>query len=113
MDFATYEDAAVRSAIYPEAGTGDLLALTYVALGLTNEAGELAGKLKKAIRDDGGAIALDRRDAMIAELGDVLWYVAQVARELHVSLGEVAQRNVDKLASRMARNVIGGDGDQR
>jgi NTP pyrophosphatase (non-canonical NTP hydrolase) len=85
----------------------------YPALGLTNEAGEVAGKIKKIFRDKGGVIGDAERDALKAELGDVLWYVAQVATELGLSLDEVAQHNLDKLLSRQARGTIQGDGDTR
>jgi NTP pyrophosphatase (non-canonical NTP hydrolase) len=88
-------------------------AITYPTLGLVNEAGELAGKVKKIFRDKGGMIEEEDRDALKHELGDVLWYLAQIATELNVSLEEVASANLTKLASRQARGVIRGDGDNR
>ena len=76
--------------------------------GLCSEAGEVAGKFKKALRDGG-----DARQAMIAEIGDVLWYCACLARECGVSLEMVARANLVKLADRQQRGVIGGSGDDR
>ena len=64
---------------------------TYPALGLAGEAGEVAEHAKKAIRDDGGEVTDERRAAMTKELGDVLWYVAQLASELGLELEEIAQ----------------------
>lgn len=87
--------------------------IVYPTLGLVNEAGELAGKVKKIFRDKQGEISNDDRDALKYELGDVLWYLAQIATELQLSLDEVAQANLDKLASRLERNQIQGEGDYR
>lgn len=112
MLFDEYQDLTKEFAIYPEAGTGSALALAYVGLGL-GEVGELQGKLKKIIRDNGGKVSAGTREALLAELGDVLWYCAAMARELDAPLGMVAQRNVDKLQSRFDRGVIGGSGDYR
>lgn len=109
MDFSEYQRLSRRTAAYPAIGH----AVIYPALGLTNEAGEVAGKIKKIFRDKGGEIGPAERDALEAELGDVLWYVAQVATELGLSLDEVAQHNLDKLMSRLERGTIQGDGDTR
>jgi len=103
-----YQLEALKTAIYPEAD-----ALLYTVLGLNGEAGELAEKAKKMIRDDAGILYEERRKAMVKELGDVLWYVATTAKELNVTLEEVAQANVDKLRSRQKRNKLQGDGDER
>ena len=65
------------------------------------------------LRDSGGQLTQQQRDDMAAELGDVLWYVAAVAQELGVSLADVAQANLDKLASRKARGTLQGSGDNR
>ena len=82
--------------------------------GLASEAGEVAGKFKKALRDEGDARARAKaRHAMIAEIGDVLWYCACLARECGVSLKMVARANLVKLADRQQRGVIGGSGDER
>ena len=82
-------------------------------LGLTGEAGETADKIKKIVRDKGGVISDDDREAIVKELGDVLWYVAGLARYLEVSLSEVASKNIKKLESRMERGVLHGAGDER
>ena len=113
LEFEDYQEAAAKTAIYPEAGTGSFNAVAYAVLGLSNEAGEVAGKLKKVWRDNEGVIDSEKCDAMAAELGDVLWYLAAVANELGWNLHEVAQANLDKLNSRAARGVIGGSGDNR
>lgn len=110
LSFDAFEQAAGSTATYPDRGTG---ALTYPVLGLNGEAGEVAEKLKKILRDHGGTIDNDQRDALIKELGDVLWYVAACCHELDVSMQEVAQRNLEKLASRKRRGVISGTGDDR
>jgi|TARA_R110002074_G_scaffold167287_2_gene328270 NTP pyrophosphatase (non-canonical NTP hydrolase) len=91
----------------------------YPALGLANEAGEVLGKIKKLIRDKeitfGEIQDLPGNDRaeIAAEIGDVLWYCAMLAKDLNISLNEVAYMNLDKLASRKARGVIGGSGDDR
>lgn len=93
--------------------------IVYPALGLANEAGEVLGKIKKLIRDHdltfGPEQKLSDKDraAIADELGDVLWYVAILARDLGVSLNEVAHINTEKLTSRQKRGVIGGSGDDR
>lgn len=85
----------------------------YPALGLSAEAGEVANKYAKAIRDYKGAINDECKEAIIKELGDVMWFVAELATCLDVELEDVAQRNLDKLASRKNRGVIHGAGDDR
>ena len=112
MDLDDYQERALRTAIYPGRGTGSAMALAYVALGL-GESGEVQGKVKKILRDNGGLLTPGVREALIDEAGDMLWYIAQFSSELGVSLSEVAQRNVDKLASRADRGVLGGSGDDR
>ena len=88
-------------------------AIVYPTLGLVNEAGELAGKVKKIFRDKEGSISDDDRLAIKYELGDVLWYMAQIATELDISLQDVAEANLEKLFSRQARGQIKGEGDYR
>jgi NTP pyrophosphatase (non-canonical NTP hydrolase) len=109
MDFNYYQNRARETAIYPGMGSE----FTYPALGLVGEAGEIANKLKKVIRDESGVPSDDVRKSVSDELGDVLWYVAQLATEMGTDLNSIAQRNVDKLASRMDRGVIAGSGDNR
>ena len=110
--FSNYQSILDETAIYPEAGTGSWVALVYVALGL-GEAGELQGKVKKILRDDNFIITDEKREAILAELGDTLWYCTRVAAELGANLGEIAQANVDKLLDRRERDVLGGSGDNR
>ena len=85
----------------------------YPALGLAEEAGEVAGKFAKAVRDCNGKIDNERKEAIIKELGDVTWFVAELCTLLGVSLEEVMQKNIDKLTSRKERNVLHGEGDNR
>jgi NTP pyrophosphatase (non-canonical NTP hydrolase) len=108
MEIAEYQRLSRRTAEYPREAW-----LAYPALGLAGEAGEVAEHAKKAIRDDAGAVSSQRREQMAKELGDVLWYVAQLASELELDLDEVAQANLDKLLSRQRRGVLSGSGDER
>jgi NTP pyrophosphatase (non-canonical NTP hydrolase) len=73
----------------------------------------VADKVKKVLRDHNGAFSADVKQALMLELGDVLWYVAQLASELGFELDQIAEANLQKLASRAARNVIAGSGDHR
>ena len=109
MELRHYQEASRATAVYPDAGDN----LVYPALGLCGEAGEVAEKVKKAIRDDGGVLTDERREALAAELGDVLWYLAQLATEADLDLGVVAQANLEKLLSRQRRAVLNGSGDFR
>ncbi len=108
MDLAEYQKLSRRTAEYPREAW-----LAYPALGLAGEAGEVAEHAKKAIRDDGGQVTEERRAAMAKELGDVLWYVAQLASELKLDLAEIASANLKKLRSRQQRGVLSGSGDER
>jgi NTP pyrophosphatase (non-canonical NTP hydrolase) len=109
MDLTEYQHRAQGTAAYPVIGN----AVIYPTLGLTNEAGEVAGKIKKIFRDRGGVFTDADLAALKAELGDVLWYLAQVATELGLSLDEIAEYNIAKLLDRQARGRIKGDGDHR
>jgi NTP pyrophosphatase (non-canonical NTP hydrolase) len=109
VQLSDYQRRSRATAVYPDAGSN----LTYPALGLCGEAGEAAEKVKKAIRDDGGELTPERRDALAAELGDVLWYVAQLATEAGLELDQIARANLDKLLSRRDRAVLQGSGDFR
>ena len=109
MDISEYQRRSRATAVYPDAGHN----LAYPALGLCGEAGEAAEKVKKAMRDDGGVLTEERREALAAELGDVLWYVAQLATEAGLDLGEIAGDNLAKLLSRQERGVLQGSGDTR
>lgn len=109
MDFSDYQVKSRKTAKYPSIGHP----VIYPTLGLTNEAGEVAGKIKKIFRDKGGVIAESDKEALTGELGDVLWYLAQVCTELDISLDEVAEHNIIKLYDRLERGKIGGSGDNR
>lgn len=113
LSFDEYQRKAATTAIYPEAGQGTIKALTYLGLGLASEAGEVSGKVKKVMRDSDGEISETVRQDLLKEVGDNLWYLAQVANELGVSLGSLAQANLDKLLDRKDRGVLGGSGDNR
>jgi len=108
MDLSEYQRLSRRTAEYPREAW-----LAYPALGLAGEAGEVAEHAKKAIRDDGGSVSDERKSAMSKELGDVLWYVAQIATELGLDLDEIAEQNLAKLLSRKERGVLSGSGDDR
>ena len=103
-----YQRLSRRTAGYPRDAW-----LAYPALGLAGEAGEVAEQVKKSIRDDGGTVSDERREALTKELGDVLWYTAQLATELDLDLDEIARINLDKLLSRQRRGVLSGSGDDR
>ena len=109
MRFDEYQKLARKTAIYPNKGKD----FVYPTLGLVNEAGEVAGKIKKVIRDKKGKINKETRKEISKELGDVLWYLAQLSNELNLSLEEVAVENIKKLKSRQRRGVLGGAGDNR
>ncbi len=109
MDIKEYQKLSRKTAIYPEAGKNYI----YPTLGLVGESGEVAEKIKKVIRDKKGIIDEENKEAIKKELGDVLWYIAQLATELGLDLSEIAEKNIEKLYSRLERNKIQGDGDDR
>ncbi len=128
MQFDEYQQKANRTAIYMTeiramaGGYGDglgnpqtemLLRLSYVALGLAGEAGEFANKVKKLIRDNQGHLTDKRAQELSEELGGVLWYASQSAKELGRTLDSIARENLDILADRKKRGVIHGAGDDR
>jgi len=108
MQANKYQEWSEKTAIYPKDEN-----LTYVALGLAGEAGEVANVVKKMIRDDNGVLLQEKRDKLVAEMGDVIWYMARMCAEIGTTLEEVMQQNHDKLEDRLARNVIKGSGDDR
>lgn len=110
LTFAEYQAQSRTTAVYPGRDQGNI---TYPALGLAGESGEVCEKIKKAIRDDGGIVTPARRDLLAKELGDVLWYVAALATELRLDLSQIAADNLAKLAARKAAGRIHGDGDLR
>ena len=87
--------------------------ILYTSLGLSNEAGEVLGKIKKVIRDYNCKISESTKKEISKELGDVLWYISNLAKELDLSLDDIARENLEKLFSRKERNLIKGDGDER
>jgi NTP pyrophosphatase (non-canonical NTP hydrolase) len=109
VDLSEYQSLSRRTATYPRAGED----MTYPALGLCGEAGEVAEKVKKTLRDDAGVLSDERREALARELGDVLWYLAQLATEAGLDLETIAEDNLAKLLSRQERGVLRGSGDDR
>ncbi len=109
MDFTEYQRESRKTAQVVNTTHN----ITYPTLGLVNEAGEFAGKIKKIFRDKNGVISETDRQALKGELGDVLWYLTQLCTELNLTLEEVAAHNIEKLFSRLERGKIGGDGDHR
>jgi len=109
MKLDEYQEKASKTAIYPKN-----YELVYPALGLAGEAGEVANKVKKFIRDGATQETFELKKLEIAkELGDVLWYIAALSNDLGVKLSAIAAGNLDKLEDRMKRNAISGDGDNR
>jgi len=104
-----YQNKAAETAIFPKEK-----ALEYLTLGLAGEAGEIANKVKKLIRDGADREEYHAKlNAIGHELGDVLWYCAMLAREVDMNLGRIMEDNLEKLADRKARNRLQGDGDNR
>ena len=109
MDFSEYQAQSRTTALYPDLGHNTV----YPTLGLVGEAGEVAEKMKKIIRDKGGVIDEAAKIELQKELGDVLWYLAQLSVELGLQLDDVACMNIEKLKSRQQRHQLHGDGDNR
>ena len=108
MTLNEYQRHALETAVYPEQSR-----IIYPTLGLTGEAGEVADKVKKVIRDGHEEFSDEKRLEIVKEIGDVLWYCATLSHDLGYELDDVAQMNVDKLRSRMQRNHLAGSGDNR
>ena len=108
MQVNEYQEAALVTAVYPEDKR-----IIYPALGMCGEAGEVADKVKKVIRDNNQQFTDERKREIAKEIGDVLWYCATMAHDIGFTLEEVAQMNIDKLASRQQRGKLGGNGDNR
>ncbi|HNY35920.1 MAG TPA: nucleoside triphosphate pyrophosphohydrolase family protein [Candidatus Pacearchaeota archaeon] len=109
MTFQEYQEEARKTAIYPNKDNNFI----YPTLGLAGEAGEVAEKIKKVIRDGNGIVSEEKKEEITKELGDVLWYVANLSKELGILLEDVAQKNLEKLQSRQQRNELHGSGDNR
>ena len=108
MTLNQYQEEALKTAIYPEDKK-----IIYPTLGLTGEAGEVAEKVKKVIRDNNQEFTDEKKRQIALEISDVLWYFATLSHDLGYTLGEIGQMNIDKLVSRQQRNKIGGSGDER
>jgi NTP pyrophosphatase (non-canonical NTP hydrolase) len=109
VTFEEYEVFTHEVAIYPYAGSN----LVYPALGLAGEAGEVADHIKKYMRDDDWVLSDARREKVLYELGDVLYYLARMAIEADLTLEQVAQSNIDKLRQRKAQDKLKGEGSTR
>lgn len=109
MQFSEYQKRSRKTAIYPDAGHN----FTYPTLGLVGEAGEVANKVKKILRDNSGQVTPGHIEEIQKELGDVLWYAAQLATEFGLDLDDVAMQNILKLESRLDRGTLRGSGDNR
>ncbi len=109
LTFSEYQRRTADTAIYPDVGRNPI----YPTLGLAGEAGEVCEKVKKVLRDSDGQFSAEAVGAIQKELGDVLWYAARLAAELGLDLGQVAEANLSKLASRQQRDHLSGNGDDR
>lgn len=113
MNINKYQQQTSRTAVFPdelpEREHINYAEIAYCALGLVGESGEVAEKVKKAIREDDDSYLSD----LEKELGDVLWYWAQLAELVYLDADYVAQRNLDKLLDRQERGVLTGEGDER
>ena len=105
---AEYQSRACETSIFPKNK-----AMEYLCLGLVGEAGEIANKAKKIIRDGNVGAACGKRIAIGQEIGDVLWYCAVLAEELEMNLGHIMEKNLEKLADRKKRGALSGSGDKR
>jgi len=108
MNFKEYQKIAHETAVY-----NDDDAVIYTALGLVNEAGEVAGKVKKYIRGDELPEFIGWDSLVADELGDVLWYLAECCTAWGLDFDLLASNNAKKLASRAERGVLKGSGDKR
>lgn len=106
MLMSDYQMQCMKTAIYPEHAQ-----VTYPALGLAGEVGEVCNKIKKMTRD--GKPVEELRAELLAELGDVLWYLAALSHDLNIALEVIAEENIKKLNNRLERGVLQGSGDNR
>ena len=110
MDFKEYQEKSKKTDLKVTINNSNL---AYYALGLADESGEVAGKIKKLYRDFDGKLTEEYKKEIAKEMGDVMWYMAQLCTKLGLSYEEVAQMNLDKLMSRLNRGTITGNGDNR
>jgi len=109
MNFEEYQKKSRETAIYQNLGNNFI----YPTLGLAGETGEVVEKVKRVLRGKNGVVDEQSRVEISKELGDVLWYMAQLATELNLSLDNIASSNIEKLSSRKERGILHGDGDNR
>lgn len=109
-DLNQYQKYASKYALFEKLKTEPLI---YLTIGLVGETGEIAEKIKKNLRDENGKLSEIKKEELIHELGDVLWYLSQFARIIGTDLSGVAFKNLKKLESRKKRNKIHGSGDNR
>lgn len=108
MTFDEYQQFTESTAVYPKEN-----GLLYVVLGLCGEAGEIAEKVKKVLRDDNAEFTPEKKWEIAMEIGDVFWYCNRLVDELGFDMSEIVEENIKKLNSRKERNVLGGSGDNR
>jgi NTP pyrophosphatase (non-canonical NTP hydrolase) len=111
MDLNEYQEQAAQTAHWDDSYPVSFLA--YATMGLAGETGEAVDKIKKIFRNDNGIVSAEKKEEIKKELGDVLWYLSQIARELDIAFADVAKANIAKLADRAARGVIKSEGDNR
>lgn len=109
MNFEEYQKLSRRTAIYPDKDKNFI----YPTLGLAGETGEVVEKIKRILRDKNMVVSEETKKEITKELGDVLWYLAQLATELGLSLDEIASLNIEKLSDRQKRGELHGSGDNR
>jgi len=109
MDFKEYQKESRKTAVYPKLGDDFI----FPTLGLAGEVGEVVEKVKKVIRDENGTMDSKSKEMIKKELGDVLWYMSQLASELGIDLDDIANDNINKINSRKIRGKLNGEGDNR
>lgn len=112
MDFDEYQVKAAESDAFSKCGFSEVGFIEKV-LGLAGEAGEVTDKYKKILRDKNGIASEEDKEALVKELGDVMWYIASISRYMDVPMSEVAEKNIAKLQDRMKRGTVHGEGDNR
>lgn len=111
LGFDEYLSVALQTAQFEDMTPNEII--LYLGLGLAGEAGEVANKLKKILRDDNGVLSNERRKVVLEEIGDVTWYAAVLSWYLEIDFSDVARLNMKKLAERLKNGTISGDGDWR
>jgi NTP pyrophosphatase (non-canonical NTP hydrolase) len=106
MNFYEYQTIALKTGVYPKK-----YSISYPALGLAEETGEVCGKISKMMRDDISLV--DQKDNLKKEMGDVLWYLAALAHDCGLSLQAIAETNIEKLKARQQAGTLHGEGDNR